>query len=127
METEKEATNPLSENMPSIQLVSHNEISKYQTPKAHEELNITHLCAKKCQKESVQQESVYQLYQNQQTEKTKFQQPTKLEPPPFELPKAENQELRDFPKEKCIYLLILFADMGAKLQPASLRKYLPTH
>lgn len=52
METEKEAANPLSENMPSIQLVSHNEISKYQTPKAHEELNITHLCAKKCQKES---------------------------------------------------------------------------
>ncbi|CAL6070181.1 Hypothetical_protein [Hexamita inflata] len=115
METEKEAANPLSENMPSIQLVSHNEISKYQTPKAHEELNITYLCAKKCQKES-EKDAIPELLAVPKPAdgKDEFQQPNKLEPPPFELPKAENQELRDFPKEEMHVLIDTICGHGCK-------------
>ncbi|CAL6008994.1 Hypothetical_protein [Hexamita inflata] len=115
MEPEKEAANPLSEDMPSIQLVSHNEISKYQTPKAHEELNITHLCAKKCQKES-EKDVIPELQAVPKSAdgKDEFQQPNQLEPPPFELAKAENMELCDFPKEKMHVLIDTICGHGCK-------------
>ncbi|CAL6037192.1 Hypothetical_protein [Hexamita inflata] len=46
--------------------------------------------------------------------KDEFQQPNKLEPPPFELPKAENMELCDFPKEKMHVLIDTICGHGCK-------------
>ncbi|CAL5979839.1 Hypothetical_protein [Hexamita inflata] len=69
----------------------------------------------------------YLLYQNQQTEKTNFNSQINQNHRPSSYQKRKIRNCAISQKRKCMYLLILFADMVVKLQPASLRKYLPTH